>query len=474
MNLIKYFVALAILPLFFSCTPDGRPAAAFEADTTAGQSDLAVQFTDTSNAGASPITQWSWDFGDGNTSTLQHPTHLYKQDGYKTVQLTVTNEAGAGSNVKTDYIFIGNVWSRVVGTPGEDIARAVARTSNNGVVIAGTVLADTGDKDILVERYNPDGALAWSAAFGGEGDDDAGGIVVVNDGDIIVCGTTRSFGAGGSDVFLFRLDPSGNVRWSKTYGGLSDETGRALAATTDGGFIVAGEASPSGAAFPEAHFVKTNGNGDQTWAKFVATQEPDEVRGIVPVDGGYAFSGSTGSVNVQIYVGKIDADGNKVWTATAGDGGEDRGGQIVVAGDGGDLLVVGTRTATSATGADMAMVRFDKDGMVKTSHTFGGGGQQQGRSIVAIGNDVVLTGTATTNERGIDVYLVRAGKDGTLQWSALLGGTATDAGNAVTGLNGGLAVVGATQSYGAGEFDMYLLRTNNEGRVPEVPAAPLR
>jgi len=78
------------------------PSANFTANVTDGTAPLAVQFNDTSRAGI-PAT-WVWSFGDGNTSALRNPSHIYSVPGNFTVTLTAGNEAGSDIATKTGYI----------------------------------------------------------------------------------------------------------------------------------------------------------------------------------------------------------------------------------------------------------------------------------------------------------------------------------------------------------------------------------
>ena len=90
------------------------PIAAFTASSrtiTAGQS---VQFTDQSTN--SP-TSWSWNFGDGGTSTVRNPSHLYSTAGTYTVKLTATNNAGSDEELKSNYITVNPVASGIVFNP---------------------------------------------------------------------------------------------------------------------------------------------------------------------------------------------------------------------------------------------------------------------------------------------------------------------------------------------------------------------
>ena len=79
------------------------PVAEFSANTTTGAAPLTVSFTD--NSTGSP-TSWSWDFGDGSTSSEQNPSHIYQNTGKYTVKLTVTNDLGSNTETKTDYITV--------------------------------------------------------------------------------------------------------------------------------------------------------------------------------------------------------------------------------------------------------------------------------------------------------------------------------------------------------------------------------
>ena len=76
------------------------PTASFSSNVTSGDAPLSVKFTDLSKN----ATSWNWDFGDGTTSTLQNPQHIYSTAGNYTVTLSVSNKAGSGAKVRPDYI----------------------------------------------------------------------------------------------------------------------------------------------------------------------------------------------------------------------------------------------------------------------------------------------------------------------------------------------------------------------------------
>src|SRR6267143_1058959 len=88
----------------YTTAPAVAPTAEFAGTPTTGFAPLAVTFTDQSTAGTSPIVSWSWTFGDGGTSTLQSPSHIYVLPGTYTVSLTATSTVGPCSITKTGYI----------------------------------------------------------------------------------------------------------------------------------------------------------------------------------------------------------------------------------------------------------------------------------------------------------------------------------------------------------------------------------
>jgi len=89
--------------LVLSSAGPSVPTVSFDADQTIGPAPLVVNFTDQS---ANSPTSWSWDFGDGGTSTAQNPSHTFTAIGYHTVTLTAANARGSDTLVRTNYITV--------------------------------------------------------------------------------------------------------------------------------------------------------------------------------------------------------------------------------------------------------------------------------------------------------------------------------------------------------------------------------
>lgn len=97
---------LLVCALFSGCPRKKAPDADFSADKTTGPAPLAVQFTDLTAPGSSPVTEWRWLFGDGAESAEQNPAHTYGAEGVYTVSLEATSAAGANKETKTGYITV--------------------------------------------------------------------------------------------------------------------------------------------------------------------------------------------------------------------------------------------------------------------------------------------------------------------------------------------------------------------------------
>ena len=106
----SYGSSMKAEPSYISVSGIGAPVSDFSANPQTGTSPLEVDFTDSSTG--SP-TSWSWNFGDGSTSTEQNPSHIYSNPGIYTVQLIATNSAGSSLKVKTNLISVSSIGAPV-------------------------------------------------------------------------------------------------------------------------------------------------------------------------------------------------------------------------------------------------------------------------------------------------------------------------------------------------------------------------
>ena len=151
-------------------------------------------------------------------------------------------------------------------------------------------------------------------AIGGPASEEGKSLIQTSDGGYAIAGGTISFGAGEADVYVVKLDANGNLQWTKTIGGPAVENGSSLIQTSDGGYAITGKSSSFGAGEADVYVIKLDANGNLQWTKTIGG--PDSEEGVYLIqtsDGGYAIAGSTksfGAGEKDVYVIKLDKNGN--------------------------------------------------------------------------------------------------------------------------------------------------------------------
>ena len=166
----------------------------------------------------------------------------------------------------------------------------------------------------------------WVYSIGRTEYDYGWSVQQTSDGGYIVAGVTSSSGAGGADVWLIKTDPGGTVEWDKTFGGANGEDCRSVQQTTDGGYIIGGDTRTYGTdSTYDAWLIKTDATGNEQWNKTFGGIDIDAAYSVhQTIDGGYILAGGSssfsGSYLYNIYVIKTDENGNVEWDQVIGEG----------------------------------------------------------------------------------------------------------------------------------------------------------
>jgi len=260
---------------------------------------------------------------------------------------------------------------------GGDFTLAMQQTTDGGYIICNGVSASytAGDYDMYLVKLDGNGNVAWTRTYGGTGTDYGRCVQQTTDGGYIMTGATSSFGAGGSDVFLVKTDVSGNLQWSKTYGGSGNEDAASVQQTADGGYIIIGCSKSSNFnKFSTASYfiyvVKTDASGNLSWSNTyeASTNVPNEGLYVQQAtDGGYIIDGNIydagcGNCNGSQFLLKLDAAGNKSWayTYTHGFG---FAGSVQQTADGGFMLSMAADYGLVAHPGDIELCKTDSMGM---------------------------------------------------------------------------------------------------------------
>jgi len=194
-------------------------------------------------------------------------------------------------------------------------------------------------------------------------------------------------------------------------------------------------------------------------------------------DGGYALAGNTGSFgagNNDVWLIKTDAYGNIEWNQTYGGAGEEYAFSLVEPSDGGFALAGSTYPIGGD--EDFWLVKTDGTGNMEWNQTYGGEEHNIAYALVGTsdGGYALAGGIGSFSIDEYDVWLVKTDGSGNMEWNHTYGGAKGDiAYSLVEASDGGYAIAGSTRTFGAGDEDFWLIKTNEQG-VPEFPLwAPL-
>ncbi|MFC1987725.1 PKD domain-containing protein [Chloroflexota bacterium] len=385
------------------------------------------------------------------------------------VMLVVTTSFGLGTSpiLAADNPPPDTEWEKTFGGSIDESAYCVEQTTDGGYIIAGNTYSyGAGLWDCYLVKTDASGNMEWEETFGGSASDYARSVEQTTDGGYIIAGTTNSYGAGGSDVYLVKTDASGNMEWEKTFGGSASDFGRFVQQTTDGGYIIAGATYSYGAGNNDYYLVKTDASGNMEWGKTFGGSGGDDGYSVQQTtDGGYVITGATssyGAGSADIYLVKTDASGNMEWGKTFGGSASDYAFSGKQTTDGGYVITGATYSYGAGTG-DYYLVKTDASGNMEWEKTFGGSASEESSSVeqTTDGGYIIAGGTWSYGAGDGDYYLVKTDASGNMEWEKIIGGSDYDYAYCVEQTtDGGYIIAGETYSYGAGEGDVYLVKVS--------------
>ncbi len=367
------------------------------------------------------------------------------------------------------------MWSKTYGGEFIDHATSLVETTDGGYAIAGTTSfpVGIGSSYFLLIKTDSLGNMEWNQTYEGAAAY-AHKLVETSDGGYAIAGTLRT--TENFDFWLVKTDAYGNMMWNQTYGGPNIDQALAMVQTNDGGYALAGYTESFGSGSSDCWLIRTDANGNMIWNKTYGREEGESASSLVEtLDGGYAIGGSqtSGVDGFDFLLIKTDSSGNMEWNQTFGGIGWDQAYSLVVTSDGGFALA-GRTKSFGAGSYDAWLVKTDSNGNMQWNQTYGGSGWDESQSLVVTsdGGFALAGRTKSFGAGDYDFWLVKTDSDGNMEWKQTYGGANIDQALAIVQTSDdGFALTGKTNSFGSGDYDDILfVKTDEQGYISEFPS----
>lgn len=347
-------------------------------------------------------------------------------------------------------------WQKTYGGSADDRGNSIIQTQDGGYAVLGFSFSTDGDvtnnsglQDYWLVKLDLNGNISWQKSFGYQGADSGISVIQTNDLGYLITGildVTASGGEGnttrdsnrhaGGDYWALKLNTSGDIEWSKYFGGNFTDTPEDVIETNDGGFIIVGGSDSDDTDISnnkgdyDFWVLKISATGNLVWEKSFGGDQIDEARAIVKSnDGNYIIAGDTRSNNTDVsnnigaadlWLIKISPSGDLIWEKTIGGTNFDVARAIVKTQDNGFLLAGSSRSndvdvAENKGQNDAWALKVDAEGNLQWETTIGGSNidfaygiaELNDASIALIGDSTSSDGDIIENKGFTDLLLIK-------------------------------------------------------------------
>jgi uncharacterized membrane protein/predicted secreted protein len=431
------------------------------------------------------VTPYSISVNQQVTQVVSLNVDSSVSSGYYALKIKVSS--GGIVREKNIDLFVPKLWAKAYGSTGNDEAYSIQRTKDGGFIVAGYMTISGTNTDVWILKLDPDGNIQWQKVFGGPFADAAYEVKESYDGSFIVAGSSvTSVPTTQRNGFIAKLDSNGNFVWSLTYGGTADDEFRSLTISQEGGteyIIVTGYTKSFGSGGEDAWILKVNSSdGSIMWQKRYGTSNDDRFQRVITssYNGSisYVFAGRTfsSSTNFDFWVMITDENGNtkmsKKYFYPSLSPGDEFAWDIKETPDGAFVVVDLAQRYIGSGGRDIWILKIRKDnGEIIWQKAFGGQYDDEARSaVVAENGDIIIAGTANSlvsSSSTYDIWILRLDKDGNLKWQKVFGlpGSNADLASSIClSDDGNFVVAGYTTTSGGGN-DIFVMKITPDGYI---------
>ena len=300
------------------------------------------------------------------------------------VLLLITFFISLGSFAQWD-----TTWIKTYGGNRDDKAFDIVQSNDNGFLVIGSTSSFGFDNSqMYFLKLDSTGAIMWSKSHGGTGQESGQSVIQTSDGGYFGVGYTNSWGAGGFDFFMVKLDSNGNMEYEDYYGGSDWDFAWDVVEVAPNQYVIAGETQSYGAGSKDGWIIKYNGLTQTVdWDKTVGNNTPEYFKAItlgendnlIAVGGGI----KNGRIDEDVMVTKFNSLGDTIWNKYYGDTLQDYANDVIWMSNG-SYALTGAKTQLSDTTV-VNLMKLDTLGAILQQDKWGVGPYEK-----AIGNKIVF------------------------------------------------------------------------------------
>lgn len=366
-------------------------------------------------------------------------------------------------------------WQSVLGGVNDDFGSDLALTDSGSWSIGSTDSYGAGDSDLFLAQYSSQGNLEASYTIGGAKEDVGTGIAIDFD-KIWITGYTKNKEQGDSDALLIQMDIEGRIIWSQSFGEQYEEKGYKVLPTKDKGAVVIGSIEREIEEEIDIFIVKFGEEGRLIWSEIIKTGGDDHAFDIALTDEeDFIVVGETlEEEKISLLVAKISGEGLILWGKNYRNAGSTQGYGVTLDRNG-TILITGATNSDNLNGSNILLLTLDSNGEKIEARAFGGKRNEIGRSIKrrANGGIALLASTDSYGSGGQDVWLMPFNQIGILETAQIWGDQSDNIARSLEVKDDSFFIVGERNSV-RGEKDILFIKLNEESSGCSSVATPLQ
>ncbi len=358
-------------------------------------------------------------------------------------------------------------WNQTYNEATETYIYSLIETSDGGYAAVGMAYSYNLNYESIVTllRVSSNGTLQWQQFYTQAGTSMGRAINQTANGGFAIFGAhiQTTTGLERMGAYQMKTSSDGTFTSIQTYSSQDREYGYSIAATSDGGYVVAGYAYTQMVGESEAYLVKISSEGILEWKHTYSISDSTRATAVIQTaDGGYAL---TGTANGEMFLIKTYSNGTLAWSQIyIGEGYGTYGNALVQTSDGG-FAVAGYVYSAATDSDDVYLVKTYANGTMKWNQSYGDAdADENGYSMVLTSDGSFVIGGNYYSDDGTDAMLLKVNADGTLAWNQIYNSTYENyAYSIVATSDGGYALAGHIYNYDTDDSNLYLIKTNSNG-----------